>query len=76
MNKCGNYITLMYGLYHTINTAFHFLMVKMSTGSGMFITTITPQYENEDLHAKTLTILKQWNPLWSPKFTMTDKSAV
>ena len=63
------YITLL-------SMAFHLLMVKMSTGSGMFIATITPQYENEDLLAKSLTILKQWNPLWSPNFTMTDKSAV
>ena len=38
--------------------------------------TIIPQYENEDILVEGLRILKLWNPLWSPKFTMTDKSAV
>jgi len=39
----------------------------------MVVATIIPQYENE---AEGLTILKEWNPLWPPQFTMTDKSAV
>ena len=39
------------------------------------VATIIPQYENEDL-LEGLTVLKEWNPLWLPKFTMTDKSAV
>ena len=40
------------------------------------VATIILQYENEDILVKGLSILKRCNPLWSPKFTMTDKSAV
>ena len=53
-----------------------FLTVKTSIGTGMVVATIIPQYENEDLLVEGLTILKEWNTLWIPKFTMTDKSAV
>ena len=42
----------------------------------MVVATIIPQYENEELLVEGLTILKEWNPLWLPQFTMTDKSAV
>ena len=78
MNKYGNNITLMDGIYRTTKYGFPciFLTVKTSIGSGMVVATIIPQYENEDLLVEGLTILKQWNALWSPKFTMTDKSAV
>ena len=78
MNKYGNKITLMDGIYRITKYGFPcmFLKVKTFIGSGMVIATIIPQYENEDLLAESLTILKQCNPLWSPKFTMTDKSAV
>ena len=78
MNKYGNNITLMDGIYRTTKYGFPciFLTVKTSIGSGMVVATIIPQYENEDLLVEGITILKQWNALWSPKFTMTDKSAV
>ena len=42
----------------------------------MVVANIIPQYENEDLLVEGVTILKEWNTLWIPKFTMTDKSAV
>lgn len=78
MNKYGNNITLMDGIYRTTKYGFPciFLTVKTSIGSGMVVAAIIPQYENEDILTEGLNILKQWNPLWSPKFTMTDKSAV
>ena len=78
MNKYGNNITLMDGIYRTTKYGFPciFLTVKTSIGNGMVVATIIPKYENEDLLVEGLTILKQWNALWSPKFTMTDKSAV
>ena len=34
------------------------------------------QYESEQLFAEGLRILKEWNPIWSPRYTMTDKSSV
>ena len=78
MNKYGNNITLMDGIYRTTKYGFPciFLTVKTCTGSGIVVATIIPQYENEDVLVEGLSILKQWNPLCSPKFTMTDKSAV
>lgn len=78
INKYGNTITLMDGIYRTTKYGFPciFLTIKTSIGSGRVVATIIPQYENEDLLTEGLSILKQWNPLWSPKFTMTDKSAV
>ena len=78
MSKYRNNITLMDGIYRTTKYGFPciFVTVKTSIGTGMVVTTIIPQYENEDLLVEGLTILKEWNPLWLPKFTMTDKSAV
>ena len=50
--------------------------VKTSIGIGMVVATIIPQHENEDVIAEGLAILKQWNPGWLPKYSMTDKSTV
>ena len=74
MNKYGKNNTLMDEIYRT--TKCGFLAFFDSTGSGIVVATIIPQYENEDILDECLSILKQWNPLWLPKFTMTDKSAV
>ena len=49
---------------------------KTSLGLGRVVATIIPQYENEALLAEGLNILKEWNPEWSPRYTMTDKSSV
>lgn len=78
LNKYGNNITLMDAIYRTTKYGFPciFLTVKTSIGSGRVVATIIPQHESEDLLIEGLNILKQWNPLWCPKFTMTDKSAV
>ena len=53
-----------------------FLTVNTSIGSGRVVATIIPQHESEDNLIEGLKILKEWNPEWCPKFTMTDKSAV
>ena len=78
MLKYGNDITLMDGIYKTTKYGFPciFLTVKTSIGTGRVVATIIPQYESEDLLTEGLNILKNWNPLWSPRFTMTDKSAI
>ena len=78
LNKYGNNITLMDGVYRTTKYGFPcvFLTVKTSIGSGRVVATIIPQHESEDLLIEGLSVLKEWNPQWSPKFTMTDKSAV
>ena len=78
MNTYGNNITLMDGIYRTTKYGFPciFLTVRTSIGTGMVVATIIPQFENEDMIAEGLTILKQWNPGWLPQYTMTDKSAV
>lgn len=78
INKYGNNVTLMDGIYRTTKYGFPciFLTVKTSIGYGMVVATIIPQYESETMLAEGLAIVKQWNPLWSPKFTMTDKSSV
>ena len=78
MLKYGNDITLMDGIYKTTKYGFPciFLTVKTSIGFGRVVATIIPQHESEDLLVEGLRILKQWNPQWSPKFTMTDKSAI
>lgn len=74
----GNSMTLMDGIYRTTKYGFPciFLTVKTAIGSGRVVATVIPQHESEDLLIEGLNILKEWNPTWSPKFTMTDKSAV
>ncbi len=78
MKKYGNSITLMDAIYRTTKYGFpcFFLTVytRTSIGTGMVIATIIPQHENEDMITEGLSILKQWNPEWSPKYSMTDKS--
>lgn len=51
-------------------------MVKTSLGMGRVVGTIIPLEENESLLAEGLKIIKEWNPDWSPLYTMTDKSSV
>ena len=67
MNKYGNNITLMDGIYRTTKYGFPyiFLTVKTSIGSSMVVATIIPQYENEDLLVEGLTILKMERTLVS-----------
>ena len=76
--KYGNVVTLMDSVYRTTKYGFpcFFLTVKTSLGMGRVVATVIPQYENEELLVEGLEILKQWNPTWSPSFTMTDKSSV
>ena len=78
MKEYGNIITLMDGIYRTTKYGFpcFFLTVKTSLGLGRVVATIIPLYESEELLAEGLAILKEWNPKWSPCYTMTDKSSV
>lgn len=78
MKEYGNTITLMDGIYRTTKYGFpcFFLTIKTSLGLGRVVATIIPQYEGEDLLAEGLKILKEWNPHWSPRYTMTDKSSI
>ena len=78
MEEYGNIITLMDGIYRTTKYGFpcFFLTVKTSLGLDRVVATIIPQYESEELLAEGLRILKEWNPDWSPCYTMTDKSSV
>ena len=73
----GNVITCMDRVYKTLRYGFpcYFLVVKTSIGIGRVVGTIIPQYATEELIAEGLKIIKQWNPWWSPKFFMTDKSS-
>lgn len=78
MREYGNTITLMDGIYRTTKYGFpcFFLTVKTSLGLGRVVATIIPQYESEAILAEGLNILKDWNPCWSPRYTMTDKSSI
>lgn len=78
LKKYGNMVTLMDGVYHTTKYGFPclFLTVKTSLGMGRVVATIIPQYESEELLTEGMQVLKQWNPKWSPQFSMTDKSSV
>ena len=78
LRKYGNMVTLMDGVYRTTKYGFpcFFLVVKTSLGMGRVVGTIIPQQENEILLAEGLKIIKEWNPDWSPLYTMTDKSSV
>ena len=62
-------------VYHTTKYGFpcFFLTVKTSLGLGQAVATIIPQYEGEHVLVEGLKILKEWNPHWSPRYTMTDK---
>lgn len=66
----------MDAVYKTLRYGFpcYFLVIKTSIGVRRVVGTI-PQYETEQLITEGLTIIKQWNPQWSPKYFMTDKSA-
>ena len=68
----------MDGVYRTTKYGFpcFFIVVKTSLGMGRVVGTIIPQQENESLLAEGLRIIKEWNPDWSPLYTMTDKSSV
>ena len=70
--------SLMDGIYRTTRYGFpcFFLTVKTSLGLGRVVATIILQYEGEDFLAEGLKILKEWNPHWSPRYTMTDKSSI
>ena len=78
LEEYGNIITLMDGIYRTTKYGFpcFFLTIKTSLGTGRVVATIIPQHESEELLAQGLQILKEWNPNWSPRFTMTDKSSM
>ena len=78
MNTYGNNITLMDRILivaTTMPVPMEVLTVKKIHGNPYLIVRF-PQFENEDMIAEGLTILKQRNPGWSPQYTMTDKSAV
>ena len=78
LRKYGNVVTLMDGVYRTTKYGFpyFFLVVKTSLGMGRVVGTIIPQQENENLLAEGIKVIKEWNPDWSPLYTMTDKSSV
>ena len=78
LNKYGNVITMMDSVYCTTKYGFpcFFVTVKTSLGIGRVVATVIPQYESEELLTEGLQVLKKWNPNWSPRFSMTDKSSV
>ena len=78
LKKYGNLVTLMDALYRTTKYGFpcFFLVVKTSLGVGRVVATIIPQQESESLLAQGLKKIKDWNPDWSPVYTMTDKSSI
>ena len=78
LRKYGSTVTLMDGVYRTTKYSFpcFFLVVKTSLGLGRVVGTIIPQNKNETLLAEGLKVIKEWNPDWSPLYTMTDKSSV
>ena len=63
--------------YKTLRYGFpcFFLLVKTAIQIGRVVGTIIPQYETEEQIQEGLEKLKEWNPGWSPQFSMTDKSA-
>lgn len=76
LEQYGNTITCMDATYKTLRYGFpcFFLIVKTSLGIGRVVGTIIPQYETEELITAGLQKLSDWNPPWSPRFFMTDKS--
>ena len=78
LQKYGNLVTMMDGIYRTTKYGFpcFFVTVKTSLGIGRVVATIITQDETEALLTEGLKILKQWNPQWSPTYFMTDKSSV
>ena len=66
----------MDAVYKTLRYGFpcFFLVVKISIGIGRVVATVIPQFETEELIGEGLRVIKSWNPLWSPKYFMTDKS--
>jgi hypothetical protein len=78
LQKYGNTITMMDGIYRVTKYGFpcFFVTVKTSLGIGRVVATIILQEETEELLTEGLTILKKWNPKWVPHFYMTDKSSV
>ena len=77
LQQYGNTITCMDATYKTLRYGFpcFFLLVKTALGIGRVVGTIIPQHETEELIQEGLEKLKEWNPGWSPQFSMTDKSA-
>ena len=77
LSTYGNVVTCMDAIYKTNKYAFpcFFLFVKTSIGIGRVVGTIIPQFEMTDMICKGLKTLQAWNPLWNPKFFMTDKSS-
>lgn len=77
LQRFGNVITCMDAVYKTLRYGFpcFFLVVKTSIGIGRVVATVIPQFETEELIGEGLRVIKSWNPLWSPKYFMTDKSA-
>ena len=77
LQQYGSTITCMDAVYKTLRYGFpcFFLVVKTSVGVGRVVGTIIPQYETEALITEGLRIIREWNPQWSPKYFMTDKSA-
>ena len=77
LQRFGNVITCMDAVYKTLRYGFpcFFLVVKTSIGIGRVVATVIPQFETEELIGEGLRVIKLWNPLWSPKYFMTDKSA-
>lgn len=78
LQKYGNLITMMDGIYRTTKYGFpcFFVTVKTSLGIGRVVATIVTQDETELLLTEGLKILKQWNPNWTPSYFMTDKSSI
>ena len=74
--KYGNVITCMDAIYKTTKYGFpcFFLVVNTSIRIGRVVATIIPQFETTEMLAEGLHTVKQWNPKWTPKFFMTDKS--
>lgn len=69
----GNEITLMDATYGTSKYGLPLFFVCVKTNTRYLVTgTFIIQNEDTSSIEEALSILKTWNPLWRPKYFMTD----
>lgn len=75
LERYGNSISLIDATYKTTqyDLALFFICVKTNVGYSVVAEFIV-QSETAENIAEALTMLKQWNPAWSPRYFMTDYS--
>ena len=68
LNKYGNMITMMDGVYRTTKYGFpcFFVTVKTSLGIGRVVATVIPQYESEELLYRGTTSVEEVEPKLVP----------